>query len=75
MQKVQNENTTPITVDKERQKIRLAIDTYYDLQKVRIAIGNRLVAAFGIDISEESTIDPETGEESNEEKKNVLKEI
>lgn len=75
MQKVQNENTTPITVDKERQKIRLAIDTYYDLQKVRIAIGNRLVAAFGIDISEESTIDPETGEESNEERKNVLKEI
>ena len=34
-----------------------------------------LVAAFGIDISEESTIDPETGEGNNEEKKNVLKEI
>lgn len=44
--KLDNPNTTPIVVDEVRYKLRAAIDTFYDLQKLRIQVGNRLCASF-----------------------------
>lgn len=44
--KLDNPNTTPIVVDDVRYKLRAAIDTFYDLQKLRIQVGNRLCASF-----------------------------
>lgn len=44
--KVDNPNTTPIEVDEVKYKLRAAIDTFYDLQQLRIQVGNRLCASF-----------------------------
>ena len=39
-------NTTPIMEDEVRSKIRVAVDNFDDLQELRIAMGNRVYAAF-----------------------------
>lgn len=46
MKKIENPNTTPIAIDKIREQIRAVVDSYYDLQKIRVSYGNRIFAAF-----------------------------
>lgn len=46
MKKIENPNTTPIAIDEIREQIRAVVDSYYDLQKIRVSYGNRIFAAF-----------------------------
>ena len=56
MKKIENPNTIPIVIDEIREQIRAVVDSYYDLQKIRIAYGNRIFAAFK-DSAEQEEVD------------------
>ena len=56
---------------KRNQIIRASVRTMYDMQKLRIAIGNRIVAAFRIKLGIESNVPVEEDSEADE----LLKEI
>lgn len=44
--KMPEENTSPVLTDELKFKIRNLVDIYYDIQELRIAIGNRICASF-----------------------------
>ena len=55
--KIENPLTTPIKPDEQKFKIRVAVENFYDIQKLRIQCGNRICAAFkmGADVEEETS--------------------
>lgn len=52
--KLENPNTTPIEFDEVKYKIRALVDSFYDIQKLRIQVGNRICASFRRDLDEDN---------------------
>ena len=49
-----SENTSvTVMTDKQKEKIRSLVNGYYDIQKLRIATGNRIVQSFNIQMGQE----------------------
>lgn len=67
--KIENKNTDAIKVDVARNKVRVAVDSYYDLQDMRIRTGNRLYSSFVGDVVE--THEGQAEEQSEEVQKIV----
>jgi hypothetical protein len=60
-------NEQVVKNDTQKEKIRNLISTFYDIQKLRIATGNRIVASFNIQLGNE----PGQSQEDMEDKENV----
>lgn len=66
-------NKTPIMEDEVRNKIRVAVDNFDDLQELRIAMGNRVYAAFKTAVLSDEEIKETDGDDKDKESQKVNK--